>query len=82
MTIHKSQELTLSKVWIDLGKSEKVAGICYVAISRACTLDRCIIEPMSFERLSSIKNSRNFSYRLEEEMRLTELAAKISQEVS
>ena len=78
MTIHKSQGLTLSKVWIDLGKSEKVAGISYVAISRARNLDSCVIEPMSFERLTSIKNSRNFSYRLEEEMRLADLAAKIS----
>ena len=39
MNIHKSQGLTLSKVWIDLGKSEKVAGISYVAISRARNLE-------------------------------------------
>ena len=34
MTIHKSQGLTLKKCWIDLGPSEKVAGLTYVALSR------------------------------------------------
>ena len=48
-SIPRSQGLTLSKVWIDLGKSEKVTGISYVAINRARNLDSCIIEPMSFE---------------------------------
>ena len=31
MTIHKSQGLTLSKAWVDLGKSGRVAGLAYVA---------------------------------------------------
>ena len=34
ITIHKSQGLTLNKAWIDLGLSEKVAGLSYVALSR------------------------------------------------
>ena len=35
--------MTLSNVLIDLGKSEKVTGISYVAISRARNFDSCII---------------------------------------
>jgi ATP-dependent exoDNAse (exonuclease V) alpha subunit len=66
--------LTLPKVWIDIGKSEKTAGVSYVAISRAKTLASCVIEPMSFERLTSLKSSANLQYRLEEENRLEQLA--------
>ena len=58
ITIHKSQGPTLQKVWIDLGKSERVASISYVAISRVCTLDSCIIEPMTYKRLQSIKRCK------------------------
>lgn len=36
MTIYKSQGLTLKKCWIDLGTSERVAGLTYVALSRVC----------------------------------------------
>ena len=74
ITIHKSQGLTLELAWIDIGKSERVSGITYVAISRVRKLADCIIEPMTFERLSSIKNSRNYQFRLEEECRLHLLA--------
>ena len=74
ITIHKSQGLTLELAWIDVGKSERVSGITYVAISRVRKLADCIIEPMTFERLSSIKNSRNYQFRLEEECRLHLLA--------
>ena len=34
LTIHKSQGLTLSKAWIDIGKSEKTPGVSYVALSQ------------------------------------------------
>ena len=74
LTIHKSQELTLPKAWIDIGKSERTAGISYVAISRVKSLASCIIEPMTFERLTSLKSSANLQYRLEEENRLDQLA--------
>lgn len=77
MTIHKSQGLTLSKAWIDIGKTEKTAGISYVAISRVKALSSCIIEPMTFERLTSLKKSINLKYRLEEEIRLEQLAHNI-----
>jgi ATP-dependent DNA helicase PIF1 len=74
LTIHKSQGLTLPKAWVDIGKSEKTPGISYVAISRVKTLTSCVIEPMTFERLTSMKSSANLKYRLVEEKRLYILA--------
>ena len=74
ITIHKSQGLTLPKAWIDIGQTEKTAGISYVAISRVKTLRSCIIEPMTFERLKGLRKSANLKYRLEEEKKLDELA--------
>ena len=73
LTIHKSQGLTLAKAWIDIGKSERTAGVSYVAISRVKTLTSCVIEPMTYERITSLKSS-NLQYRLEEENRLSQLA--------
>lgn len=75
MTIHKSQGLTLTNAWIDIGKSERTPGISYVAISRVKTLSSCIIEPMTFERLKSLKKSPGLQHRLQEESRLDKLAA-------
>ncbi|CAB3986136.1 ATP-dependent DNA helicase PIF1 [Paramuricea clavata] len=55
LTIHKSQELTLPKAWIDIGKSEGTAGDSYVAISKVKSLASCVMEPMTYERLTSLK---------------------------
>ena len=74
LTIHKSRGLTLSKTWIDIGKTERTAGVSYVAISRVKTLASCVIEPMTYERLTSLKSPANLQYRLEEEDRLNQLA--------
>ena len=60
ITIHKSQRLTLSKAWIDISQTERTAGISYVAISRVRTLSSCIIEPMTFESLTSLRKSSQF----------------------
>ena len=79
ITIHKSQGLTLPKAWIDIGQTERTAGISYVAISRVRTLPSCIIEPMTFERLKSIKKSASLKFRIEEEKRLNELAEQTCQ---
>ena len=50
ITTHKSQGLTLSKAWIDLGTTEMmVAGLPYVALSRVRKLDDLVIEPMTLE---------------------------------
>ena len=78
LTIHKSQGLTLPKVWIDIGKSERTAGVSYVAISRVKSLASCVIEPMTYERLTCLKSSANLQYRLEEENRLHQLAQATS----
>ena len=78
LTIHKSQGLTLPKAWIDIGKSERTAGVSYVAISRVKSLASCVIEPMTYERLTSLKSSANLQYRLEEENRLDQLAQATS----
>ena len=67
LTIHKSQGLTLPKAWIDIGKSERTAGVSYVAISRVKTLSSCVIEPMTYERLTGLKSSVNLQFRLQEE---------------
>lgn len=76
ITIHKSQGMTLPKAWIDIGKSERTAGVSYVALSRAKALSSCVIEPMTYERLKSLKSSSIFQYRLDEEKRLNDLAQK------
>ena len=73
MTIHKSQGLTLPKAWINVGQTEKTAGISYVAISRVRALSDCIVEPMTFERLTSLKRSVTLKFRLDEENRLENL---------
>jgi ATP-dependent DNA helicase PIF1 len=70
LTIHKSQGLTLPKAWIDIGKSERTAGVSYVAISR--------VKSLTYERLTSLKSSANLQYRLEEENRLDQLAQATS----
>ena len=59
---------------VDLGKSERTAGVSYVAISRVEALSSCIIEPMSYERLTSLKSSANLQFRLKEENKLNHLA--------
>ena len=78
LTIHKSQGLTLSKAWVNIGKSEKTPGISYVAISRVKKLTSLIIEPMTFERLTSIKSSLTLQFRLLEESRLDNIAQSTS----
>ena len=74
ITMHKSQGLTLPKAWIDIGKSEKTPGVSYVALSRNKALSSCVIEPMTCERLTSLKSSKTLQYRLNEEHRLNQLA--------
>lgn len=76
LTIHKSQGMTLDKAWIDIGKKETCLGISYVALSRVRNILSAIVEPMTFDRLSSIKKSKNLKYRLDEEKRLQEIANK------
>ena len=74
ITIHKSQGLTLPKAWINLGTSEKTAGLTCVAISGIRTQNSCVIEPMTFDRLKNIKDSSQLRFRIEEDFRLYDLA--------
>ena len=73
LTIHKSQGLTLPKTWVDIGKSEQTLGITYVGLSRVKQLSSLIVEPMSFDRLTSIKKLNALKYRQQEEERLNQL---------
>ena len=54
---HKSQGLTLKRAWIDIGKSARTPGMFCAAMSRLRTLASCVIEPMTFQRLTSLKKS-------------------------
>ena len=71
--------MTLELAWIDIGKSENVAGITYAAISRVRNLSTCVIEPMTFERLRSIKKCKSLQFRINEERRLDEIASYTAQ---
>ena len=79
ITIHKSQDLTLSKAWINIGKKESCPQMTYVALSRVRTLSSYVIEPMSYERLSKLNSSKALQYRQKEEDRLHEIAQKTSE---
>ena len=74
ITIHKSQGLTLPKVWIDLGNSERSPGLSYVAFSRVRALNNLVVEPMTLKRLQDISKTSSFQFRIEEEQRLHETA--------
>ena len=74
LTIHKSQGMTLEKAWIDVGRKETTLGMTYVTLSRVRNLSSIIIEPMTYDRLSSIKKVESLKYRLNEEKRLEAIA--------
>lgn len=57
LTIHKSQGMTLQKAWVDIGKRETSLGVSYVAISRVRNLSSLVMEPVTYDRLLSIKKS-------------------------
>ncbi len=70
ITIHKAQGLTLNDVWIDLGPSERAAGLTYVALTRVHNISNLVIEPMTFDRLKT----SNYKFRVLEEARLDHLS--------
>ncbi|CAB3990332.1 ATP-dependent DNA helicase PIF1-like [Paramuricea clavata] len=76
LTIHKSQGMTLDYAWVDIGKKELTIGMTYVAISRVRNLSSLIIEPITFDRLTSIKQLEALKYRVKEEERLKKIARK------
>ena len=76
ISIHKSQGLTLDKAIVDIGKTEKVCGLAYVALSRLKKLENVLIKPFSFDRLKAVKQSKLFEIRLTEQERLENLQMK------
>ncbi|XP_066932700.1 uncharacterized protein [Clytia hemisphaerica] len=76
ITIHKSQGLTLDKVVVDLGKKESMDGLTYVALSRVKKLRDMVIESFPFERINKLSEGKRFKFRVREESRLEELAAR------
>jgi hypothetical protein len=61
----------MDKYW----ENGKNTGTTYAALSRVKSLSSCvIIEPISYERLTSIKSSKTLEYRLNEEVRLDKMA--------
>ena len=78
ITIHKSQGLTLEKVFVDIGKKESFDGLAYVALSRVKSILDMIIEPFPFERIDKISENKSFQFRIKEEKRLSELVKRIA----
>ena len=60
MTIHKSQGQTMTKAVVDI---EMAAGCTFVALSRLKTLSGLLIQPMTFERLHTINECNNASWK-------------------
>lgn len=68
VAIHKSQELTLDKAVIDIGKREISI---FVACSRVCQLQDLLFVPaVLFQRLGSFVNSKQLAQRKAEDQRL------------
>ena len=74
ITMHKSHGQTLDKVVIDLRPKEGCTGLTFVCLSRAKRLVDLMVEPMSFDRIGNLRNSWTMKARLQEEVRLVELA--------
>ncbi len=48
-------------------------GTTYVALSRVKSLSSCVVEPISYERLTSLKSSKTSQYQLNEEVRVDKM---------
>jgi hypothetical protein len=70
MTIPKCQGLTLSKVVVDIGVSEKSLGMSFVAMSRVRLLQDLLLTPFAMTRLTSIADKPQLAQRQQEEQRL------------
>ena len=58
----------------DLGPKEACTGRTFVCLSRAKRLVDLMVEPMSFDRIDNLGNSSTMKARLQEDVRLVELA--------
>ena len=57
-----------------MGPKEACTGLTFVCLSRAMRLVDLMVEPMSFEVMGNLGNSSMMKARLQEEVRLVELA--------
>jgi hypothetical protein len=71
--------MTLDYAWVNVGKKELTVGMTYVALSRVRNLSSLIIEPITFDRLTSIKQLQTLKYRVKEQERLKKIANKTRQ---
>ena len=65
---------TLDNAVIDLGPKEACTGLTSDCLSRAKRLVDLMVEPMSFDTIGNLGNSSTMKARLQEEVRLVELA--------
>ena len=72
--MHMSQCQTLDKAVIDLGPKEACTGLTFVCLSKGKRLVDFMVEPMSFDRTGNLGSSSTMKARLQEELRLVELA--------
>ena len=64
----------LDKAVIDLGPKEACTGLTFVCLSRAKRLADLMVETMSFDRIGNLGKSSTMKARLQEEVRLAEIA--------
>ena len=57
-----------------MGPKEACTGLTFVRLSRAKRLVDLIVVPMSFDRIGNLGNSSTVKARLQEEVRLADLA--------
>ena len=72
--MHVSQGQTLDKAVLDLRPKEACTGLTFVCLGRAKRLVDLMVEPMSFDRIGNLGNSSTMKARLQEEVRLADLA--------
>ena len=66
ITIHKSQGMTLDKVYIDLGNDIFESGQTYVALSRVKTLEGLFLKNLDISKITINKKVKMFYTNLEE----------------
>ena len=57
-----------------MGPQEACTGLTFVCLSRAKRLVDLMVEPMSFDRIGNLGNASTMKARLQEEVRLAEIA--------
>ncbi|KAK3926567.1 ATP-dependent DNA helicase [Frankliniella fusca] len=69
-TIHKSQGLTLTNAFVDIGEKEMSPGLTYVAFSRVKSLSGLNLAPFNYKRFKSLSKSLAIHRRLAWEQHL------------